>query len=514
MSKGRAALALLMLCLLCLTSLTGCSSGSSQNEEGAVEPVQDILIIGYGRDFLYGPEDVSFVHMSTNVWESLTALDENLDIQPVLLESWKMAEGGQVWTFNLKDNVFFHDGTPFNAETVIYNIDHHLVKNSETRAIYENVDKIEKLDDQTLNIYLKEANTLFPNEISSFGSPMFSIASFNEDGTIKFPYGTGSYKLKEYESGDYITIEKFEDYYGEKGKISTIQFKTIADENARMAALISGEIDAIADVGAILPEQAQALQKEAGIKVYSRPVATSHYMFFNTGREPFNNQDLRQAVSLSIDRDNLVSTVVNGYGTAGASVITPLAKKWFSADAAPGFDLAQAKKLAGNASYNGKVVIMVNSSFASRWPYKDIAQIVQSRLSELGVDSEIKILDGGAWNQEVKVGNYDICFHPYTLQTGEPDFYFGEWLDGQGTMNASRHLAFNNPSINQQIEAARQEADENKKIAAYKQLQQEARDLAVMVPLYHEVAIYAARDYVKDLDIDPQFKPDLARVGF
>lgn len=488
----------------------GTADGTADGSAGGT--VKDNITIAYGRDFYYGPEDVSFLHMSTNVWESLTALDEKLNVCPVLLEKWEMSENGKVWDLYLKKGIKFHDGSTLDASVVIYNIEHHLKKNPETQSLYANVESLKKLDASTVRVTLSKPEPLFPNMISSFSSPIFSKDSFNEDGTIKFPYGTGPYKLKDFKAGEYITVERFDDYWGDKGSVKTFTFKTVKDENARVAALQSGEIDVIADVGAILPEQAEALKAQKGINIYTQQVGTSHYMFFNVKKTPFDNQALRQALNMAINRQQLTDSVVAGYGIPGVSVITPLAAKWCCQDAAPAFNMQKAKDIAAQNPSEENVIILVHSGFASRWPYKAIGEIVLSALNDLGLKGEIKMYEGGAWMKEIKAGNYNISFHPYTLQTGEPDFYFSTWLHSAGPLNKSRNIGFADPEIDALIEEARQTCDESKKIELYNQLQLKANDLAVMVPLYHEVTIFAARDYVKDFTMNPQFKPDLARV--
>ena len=102
--------------------LTGCSNKEVKTTADVQKAEKQKLVIGVGRDFYYGPSDPTCVHGSTNVWESLTYLDNELNPQPQLAESWEVSPDGKVWTFRLRKNVKFHDGSPFNAEIAVLNM--------------------------------------------------------------------------------------------------------------------------------------------------------------------------------------------------------------------------------------------------------------------------------------------------------------------------------------------------------------------------------------------------------
>ena len=149
----------------------------------------------------------------------------------------------------------------------------------------------------------------------------------------------------------------------------------------RLAALQNGEIQSVTDVGGILPEQAPAIQKAENLSLLSIPVTTTHYLFFNNKKHPFNERQLRQAVSLSLDRPQLVKEVLNGYGEPADTIFSSLSKTW----AVKGLwttDENKAKELATQVTSGAsqKLVFIVNSSFDNRWTYKSIAEILQSNL--------------------------------------------------------------------------------------------------------------------------------------
>ncbi|MBC7324804.1 MAG: ABC transporter substrate-binding protein, partial [Moorella sp. (in: Bacteria)] len=303
-----------------------------------------------------------------------------------------------------------------------------------------------------------------------------------------------------------------DDYWGGKPKLAKVTFKVIPDPSTRLAALQTGEIQAIADVGGILPEQAQVIKGDPNLVLFSRPVTTTHYLLFNNKKPPFNDVRLRQAVSLILDRGQLVKEVLAGHGQPAETIFTSLATAW----TVPGLwttDKARAKEIATQVKPAAtKVIFVINSALANRWPYKPIAEIVQSELKTLGFEVELKMLETGAWQETLKKGEYHLTLTPYTLMTGDPDFFFGRWIPSKGQMNVQRGLGYSNEEADRLVEMAAAEPVPAKRKELYTELQRlVARDMP-LCPLYHDVCLYAARQEVQDLTLDPFFKPSLEKA--
>lgn len=509
MSFKKVVLVFLVMLLSC-GLLLGCGSDAEQQSQD--EDIPQELVIGIGRDFYDGPESGNFLHPSTGVWESLTY--PGIDLEPMMQLATKIdsADNNQVWTVFLRQQVKFHDGSPLNAEAVVKSV-MRLKDNPELDeySTFLTLDKVEATDDNTVKFTFNRSQPGFAVMVAGKGCPIFSIKSFDEEGKVTHPYGTGPFKFEDYKKDEQLVITRNDNYWGEKAKLEKVTFKTVPDPSTRLAALTAGEIDAIVDVGGILPEQSSTIKKDENLVLLTQPVTTSHYVVFNNKKEPFNDKDLRQAVSLSLDRKELVDKVMSGYGQPAETLYTPLAEKWVTKELWK-TDKAKAKELASKAGEPQKVDLIVNAALANRWPYKSIAEILQSELKELNFDVEIKTVEGAAWGDTLKNGEYDMTLSPYTLMTGDPDFYFGQWIDSQGQMNIARGLGYNNSEADRLVAEAATGKNAAARQKVYGELDKLVAEDVPVAPIYNDVCIYATKKTVNDLTIDPFFKPSLEKA--
>ena len=471
------------------------------------------LIIGIGRDLYFGTSSPAFLHGSLGVWEGLTSLNDRLEPRPQLAESWEMEGDGCLWVFHLRKGVYFHDGEALNTEVVVTNIKR---MKGNTRfdvfGTYINVESVVALDPLTVSFSLYRPDPVFPARLSYFGSPIFSSGSFDPNGNVTRPVGTGPFMLKKYTKGEAITLRRNERYYLGPPRLDEIIFKYIPDPSTRIFALKAGEIDAVVDIGGILPEQVSLLGKDSSIKILTRQVATTHYLFFNTQRLPFSSRELRKKVSAAINRKEIVETIFEGFALPANEFFTPLANRWIDKD----FNLLKGRvtdeAIKEKVCFAPEIIFMVNAGLAKRWPYKSISEVIQSYLRDLGLNVEIRMLEMGAWKAALKRGDFDLSLLPHTLMTGDPDFFFSPWIHSFGQLNIDRGVHYKNPIVDGLIEEARRETDFAARKEMYHRLQEIIASELPLTPLFHDVAIYAYREGVEDLRLDASFKPSLHKT--
>jgi len=393
---------------------------------GAVLDRAQTLIIGVGRDFLDGPASRTYLHGSTHTWEALTYLDENLTACPWLAKSWESADENRTWIFHLRNNVRFHDNTPLTADLARQSI---LRIASSPRydpsGVFKDLDRLEARGNLDLVFHLKASCPGFPNRISYYQSPVLNPGDFEPDGRLKTVTGTGSFYLKQAIPGDRIVLEAFDGYWGVKPHFSQVIFRDLADAQTRAMALMAREVDAVADVGAILPQQADTLKNAPGIMVKRIEVATTHYLVFNCAKPPFRKNSARQWLASIIDRENIVNALVAGGGRVARDPFTPLAREWCFADLDGNWNPV---KMPPKAS----VDILLHAGTVERWPYLDIAQFIQMKLAGYGFKTAIHIRESGAYYKEMKQGTFNLALAPNTLMTGEPDFFYSYYLASDG----------------------------------------------------------------------------------
>lgn len=473
------------------------------------------LVIGIGRDFYEGPDSATFLHGSTAVWESLTYLNEQMVPEPQLATSLVAEDGAKTWVVTLREGIEFHDGTPLNAEAVIANLERIQANPGyDPYGTFLNLEGFETDGAHGVRIYFSKPEPAFDMKAAYHGFAIFSPASFDDEGKFIAPYGTGPFKFADYIRDEALILERNEEYRGGKANLEKVVFKPIPDPSTRLAALQAGEIQAIADVGGVLPEQATIVESDPSLQLESLMVTTSHYLLMNNAKEPFNNKLWRQAVSLFLDRQLIVEQIVEGYGEAATSIFTPLAETWvveenlWPTDREKGEELAHAADTAAPSSLS----FVIHSGLANRWPYKSIAEVLQAELQTLGLELEIQMMEGGAWAETLREGDYDLTLTPYTFMTGDPDFYFGRWIHSSGQMNLARGLGFDNKEADELVEAAAVEGDQAERQRLYRELQYLVAEQVPVAPVYQDVSLYAMRDKVQDFTLDIFFRPSLEKT--
>ncbi len=508
----------LILVLFLLGCFYGCNTGEEAADspaapdngaEKAEEVAADIpqeLIVGIGRDFYQGPESGVFVHGSTGVWESLTYLNEDMIPEPQLAEELTPNEDATEWSVRLRSGVNFHDGTPLNAEALMANINRILDNPKfDDYGTFLNFEGADIAGDMEVVFKFNQPEPAFPLKANYHGFAIFSPASFDEEGAISIPYGTGPFKYEDYIKDEALILTRNDDYWGERVNLEKVTFKPIPDPSTRLAALQAGEIHVIADVGGVLPEQGVIVEGDPNLVLQSRLVTTSHYILFNGQKAPFNDVNIRRAVSLAVDRSLIVNELLEGYGEPADSIFTPIATDYVVRG------LFQTHKDEAEELASGtdgvQVTLVVSSALANRWPYKPVAEVLQMELGELGFDVEIEMMEAAAWVEALRNGEYHMTLTPYTFMTGDPDFVFGRWIHSQGQMNASRGLGYSSDEADKLIEEATVESDLSKRKDLYGQLQRLMDQEVPMTPIFHDVTLYAFRKEVQGLTLDAYFRP-------
>ncbi|HOW53431.1 MAG TPA: ABC transporter substrate-binding protein [Syntrophorhabdaceae bacterium] len=478
--------------LLCFLLCPFCASGGST------------LTIGVGRDLYEGPESETYIHGSTNVWEALTILDGNLEPAGWLAESWRMQDGGRTWVFRLHRGVRFHNGSLLTAAHVVANMERRMKhRRFDPRGDLREVISVKAKGELNVVFRLKRPLPFFPALMAYYGSPIFHPGVFDAKGRITRPVGTGPFRLGKVKPGETIELFAFDGYRGKKPAFQRVMIRDIPDAQTRVFALIRGEIDAIIDVGGILPSQINELKAGRDIELKRAQLAMTHYLMMNCRRPPFDNVGARLWLAGRIDRKRLVDKLMEGTGIVAGEFYSPLARKWAPHDRALR-SAPEAKKPAPLPKI--PIVILLHSNFQQRLPYDLIAQVIAQTLREEGFEPRIEIKETGAFQEALKKGEFHLSIQPRNLLTGDPDFYYSSNISS----SSFRNTGFTDPEADRLIDLARHETGQQKRRRIYDRLASIMAANMPMIPLYHEVALYAHRKDVEGLTMDAVFRPDLA----
>lgn len=464
---------------------------SQQQKDESLEDKE--IVLAAPRDVAPGKEDAFFTSVILYVWEPLVAMGKNGEPTPKLATSWEASEDKREWTFKLKEGVTFHNGEEFNADAVVANFNRYKKMKSRKSKFYTfRVDKIYpglidcvKVDDYSVKVTFENPLPTLPYNMVNFGSPIYSIDSFDENGDfLGIPSGTGQFKLVEMEKDSYCLLEAYDGYYGEKAKAKKIRVKVIPDAQTRYSALKAEEIMGVMDLGAITPTLAEELLKDERFEKSVEKSSISHYISANGNKAPFDNPKMKKAISLAIDRQLIVGEFYKGFGQPTQNLLNYASP--FVKTIQPQYDIEKAKELANEVLQGQEMDIdmIVPSSFTQRYPYKEKAQYIQSTLKDLGLKVNILIYDWPTFKELRKNGEFNLSMHIQGLPNMEPYSIFDRFMRSNGSTNIAYNLGYKSDRVDELMNKLDETLELEERGKIYDELQEISAEELATIPLF------------------------------
>jgi peptide/nickel transport system substrate-binding protein len=401
-----------------------------------------------------------------NVYDTLVEPDQNLQMQPSLATGWKISKDQKMWTFTIRKGVKFSDGTPLTAKDVAYS--YHRIIDDKLSSAYKfaEVTSIQAPDPQTLVVKLKQP---MPNLLSSLGSykGMAIVEKKNvESGAIKQdPVGSGPFKVASWQNGDSIKLVRNPYYWGPKPKISGVDYTFVKDPTVALQNLESGEVDWTDNLP---PQQISSLKSNNDIVVKSTPTSDYWYMALNEKKKPFDNRDVRRAISFAIDRNSIVKAAKFGNATVNETAI-PKTSAWYYDYSPYDYNPTKAKALLKKAGVsNLSMDLMVTSEYPET---VSAAQVISDELSKVGITVKIRNLDFATWLDDESKGDFDSFMLGWLGNIDPDEFYYSQHHTG----GAFNFQGYSNPKVDKLLDQARTETNQ----ATRKQLYDRAAKMIV-----------------------------------
>lgn len=372
----------------------------------------------------------------------------NLVVTPHTLaaELPKISADGLVWTVKLKKEAKWTDGVPVTADDLVYTINATLDPETGSPGI-SNFDKIKeakKIDDQTVEITLKETYAPFTYVLTFQPAPYHILKDVKHKELMKFSYGTditktptnGAWKWAKWDQKQSVTMEADANYWGPKPHIKTIVYKQYADQNTQVQALVKGEVDLVEQIPvASLP----AVEGKEGVSLVEMAGPVYDYLGFNfkdenfkTGVSPFKGLKTRQALVHALNRQGMVDSVLKKHGTLLNGPFLP--GSWADAGTAVNYayDPAKAKALLAEDGWkdtnNDGIIEKDGKPFEFTVQYntgnkrrESVAAIIQQNLKDVGIKVNIEPLDFAAWiENNVNPGKFEAVLLGWQLSI-DPD---------------------------------------------------------------------------------------------
>jgi peptide/nickel transport system substrate-binding protein len=494
-------------------------------EDAAGEPQQGgTLTIGVDQepptmDPHASPSAITFT-ISSSACEGLLYLTAEREILPWLAESWEISEDGTSYTFVLRQDVTFQDGTPFNAEAVKWNFDRIVDPDFTAGASLGNMagyQGTEVVDEFTAVVTFEEAFAPFLTYAAGPFLPMISPTATEEQGDAvnQTPVTTGPYIISEYVARDHVTLTRWADYNRQApwsdhegpGYLDEVIWKFIPEAGTRVTTVESGETQMIT----VIPAQDLArLEENDDFTVAKFPWGgVPRSLLLNTHLAPTDDINVRQAINHAINKDVLVDTLIQGSGFKATGVLTKsmledpsLLEDQYQYP----FDLDRAKQLLDEAGWAGDdgdirskdgqpLEFEFNTIDYGAGP-DESSQFVQGQLREVGIDVKIKAQARPPFYED----NYN-CATAMTsifLRSGEWDALYALFHSSNigGNFNWS---CLDDPEIDEMLEQGRAELDEERRRQLYVDLQKKLLELAVAVPLHDDYSVWVMQSQVTGL---------------
>jgi peptide/nickel transport system substrate-binding protein len=396
MKKAWGALRLLAV-LITVASLAACGGAE-------VQPEPKELRIGLAFDV--ESMDPFFVNQAAG-WSVVHALFDHLverdfegNIVPGLALSWTVVDETTL-EFALRDDIVFHNGEPFTADSVEFSVKRMLTEEeAPNQSKFTTIDTVKVVDDHTVRLILNRPDgTLLDSLTSRLAMlPPKYFAEVGAEGFAAAPVGTGPFSFVEWLPDDHVTLAANENYwdgsYKGKPKVDTVTFRPIPEAATRAAELEAGGVHLIQDV---LPDQIDDLE-EAGLVVVPDEAFQLQYVFFVTDDEALPTHDVRvrQALNYAVDVDAIVENLLAGLGSRIASPIGP-GYLGYNPDVAPyPYDPQKALDLLAEAGYADGFEATLDTTTGEK---NDVVEAVAGYLSQVGVSVEIREYELGQFNQ-------------------------------------------------------------------------------------------------------------------
>lgn len=485
-------------------------SNSGSDNAGDGEKGGDLVIASY-KDAVSldpnGSNDIPSYDVQKNIYETLVKQDENVELQPGLAESWEAIED-DLWEFKLNEGIEFHDGSEFNAEVVKTNIERILDPEvaSSQASLFEMIEDIEVIDEYTIQFKTEYPFAPLPAHLAHPVTGMVSPELIEEDyaameegsdpGAVinEKPIGTGYFKFDEWEPGNYVRLVRNEDYWDDNALLDSVTFKVVKEDGTRIAEITTGDSHIS---NPLSPSDVEQVKQSDGIDAYEQGSVSLAYVGFNMEKEPFDDKRVRQAISMAIDKEQIIDGIYEGFGVPAVGPVPEDIPGFDDSISGLEYDVEKAKELLAEAGYeDGFSATIWTNDERERI---DTAVNVQSQLEEIGIDIEVEELEWGAYLENTANGEHDMFVLGWVSGTGDIDYSTYPLFHSKNAGDPGNRTFTKDDKLDELLDKGRETPEEDERFEIYKEAQEMLVDIAPMIYTHYSVNLLGVRDEVKGL---------------
>ncbi len=425
------------------------------------------------------------------------------DIEPALAKMWESSADGLMWTFHLRQGVQFHDGTPLNANAVVFSLNR---PNALSRSFYEEfIDRITALDDFTVQIHLKTPYAPFLSTMASSENAIVSpaaVAHFGESFANN-PVGTGPFKFVQWNRSDQIVLTANNTHWAGKPEIDRLIFRSIPDNSERYMELQEGNIHIMEFPNS---DDLETIRGDTRLELLMQPSLNVGYLAMNMEKPPFDNLKVRLAINHAINKADIIERLYQGTGIPAKGPIPPTLWSYDDSIEDYAYNPELAKQLLAEAGYPNGFETTLWALPIPR-PYipngQALAAALQSELRNIGIVANIVTYDWRTYLDKTEVGEHDMAMLGWSAG-GDPDSFFYYLLSKTTAQKPALNIAFyKSDEMQDVLDRARMSTDRDERIELYQQAQAIFHRDVPWVPLAHAQRLLVIDKSVQNLKLAP-----------
>ena len=471
--------------------------------------------------------DATSARYIVEIFSGLVTINRDLQIAPDLAKRWEVSADGKVYTFKLREDAAFHNGQPVKAQTVKDSLERAADPRTQSpvadvylgdivgvrdrlRGRAESISGVKVIDDYTLQITIDVPKPYF---IAKLTYPTAFVVDVNQikanpRNWMRQPNGTGPFKLKQWDLGRVMVLEANTSFYGGRPKLDRATF--ILSGGAGLTMYENNELDVVGvgldDIDRVR-DRSSALNEE----YQEGPNLDISYIGLNVLQPPFDDVKVRQAFAMAIDRAAIASSVLRDLVVPAKGILPPGMPGYNENRQALVFDKDRAKQLLDESKYGGnlpRITLTVSGEGANLGPSSEA--IIQMWHDNLGVDVEVQQVEWATFLQEVRRGRYQMWELGWIADYIDPENFLDVQFHSASVQN---EMGYINPTVDRLLEQARVEADVQKRLSLYSQVEDLVLEDFPWIPLYHDKDAALIKPYVEGYRVQPLIIPTLAGVS-
>ncbi|HEY0477603.1 MAG TPA: ABC transporter substrate-binding protein [Kofleriaceae bacterium] len=449
------------------------------------------------------------------------------DVEPGLATSWKVSDDGLRWTFTLRPGVVFHDGTPLDAEAVVFSFERVIDPRHPSyagddaehwRRLLKDVRRVVAVGPGEVAIEVARRYAPLLGELAMF--PIVSPAAVRRWGNefTRHPVGTGAFAFATWDLGEQVVVERFAGYWGPAPALDRIVFRVVVDARQRLVDLQSGAVDLAAS---ILPDEQSFVELHPDLVLPHVPSNNVGYLAFNLTHPPFDDLRVRRAISHALHKEPLVRLTYQGRAVAADSALPP--DQWgyhvpqtrYDYDPPTALHLIDEAITAGTFDPVRVYRLYVPTTPRSYLPEPErVAHYVQAALSQIGVRVDLVLQPIMRHTASVERGEHDLALSGWIGDTGDPDnFLYVLFHSDNAVAGSARNISFyRNAEVDRLLVEAQGTDDRQRRSASYARVEDLIAADAPWVPLAHSELVVAARAELDRVILSPLGHPLYAMI--